>query len=184
MASRSRSQADPVAQPDSPTTKPSLSATSLAAQTMNALNPAPEPESRLTPEIRLAVFTTLVFPVALIPFLMLRRSLTSLHVKTDSVQGNIIGLHRKLKDTLYDLSWRREEHAKLGKTVDEMQEVIRGLREQLHKEQLERVEREKEVGMRLRALAMSDAESRSVHPTFLNVYRVLRNSQSANGSDA
>ena len=131
---------------------------------MHALNPTlvPEPaqESRLTPEIRLVVFTSLVFPVALIPFLMLRRSLHSLHTKTDSVQGNIIGLHRNLKDTLYDLSWRREEQAKIGTTVSEMQKVISELREQIHREQLERVEREKEWGMRLQRLALSEAESR------------------------
>ncbi|VDB90175.1 unnamed protein product [Peniophora sp. CBMAI 1063] len=151
-----------------PTVQPPVSTAGqvelAAARAISSLDPAPapaQPESRLTPEVRLVVFTSLVFPVALIPFLMLRRSLHGLHVKTDSVQGNIIGLHRKLKDTLYDLSWRREEHAKLGATVTEMQSTIASLREQMHKEQLERVEREKEWEMRMQRLAMSDAESRA-----------------------
>jgi len=70
---------------------------------------------------RLIIFSALVLPSALIPLLVLRRSVNNLHRKVDELRVTTRDLHREFKSVMLELSVRREQH-------EELQAMIAGTR--------------------------------------------------------
>jgi hypothetical protein len=62
---------------------------------------------------RLIIFSALLIPSALIPLLVLRRSVNNLHRKVDELKGATRDLHREFKSVMLELSVRREQHEQL-----------------------------------------------------------------------
>jgi septal ring factor EnvC (AmiA/AmiB activator) len=114
-----------------------------------------EPEHRLSHEARLAVFSALVFPVALVPFLLLRRSLHGMHHKLDQTRVAVNGLQRELKSTLFEMSVRRDEHARLNGSIMELRQAISGIRDELKKEQSTQRSLSGDIESRLQRLTSS-----------------------------
>jgi len=70
----------------------------------------------------LIILSALVLPSALIPLLVLRRSVNSLHRKIDELSGATRGLHHEFKSVMLELSVRKEQHEQLRVMITEMRD--------------------------------------------------------------
>ncbi|KAI9508654.1 hypothetical protein F5148DRAFT_1193953 [Russula earlei] len=77
---------------------------------------------------RLIIFSALVLPSALIPLLVLRRSVNSLHRKIDELSGATRDLRHEFKSIMLELSVRREQHERLQAMISETREGLEELR--------------------------------------------------------
>jgi hypothetical protein len=82
---------------------------------------------------RLIIFSALVLPSALIPLLVLRRSVNNLHRKIDELRGATRGLHHEFKSVMLELSVRREQHEQLQAMVVKARDGITHLRGETHR---------------------------------------------------
>jgi hypothetical protein len=90
-------------------------------------NPSDKP-SGPTLGTRLIIFSALVLPSALIPLLVLRRSVNNLHRKVDELRGATRGLHHEFKSVMLELSVRREQHEQLQAMIVKTREGLTHLR--------------------------------------------------------
>jgi len=125
-------------------------------------SPGPPPRTSLntrqpdvTPGTRLVIFAALVFPLALLPFVTLRRQVLGLHRKLDEVGTTTTTLHRELKTTLLELSVAREEHGRLRGLLEETRQSVEKMREDNYRNQLARVSKEKEIHGQIQELLAS-----------------------------
>ena len=88
------------------------------------------PDKPLGPTLgtRLIIFSALVLPSALIPLLVLRRSVNGLHRKIDELGEATRGLHHEFKAVASELSIRREHHQKLQAMITETRVGLAQLR--------------------------------------------------------
>jgi hypothetical protein len=77
---------------------------------------------------RLIIFSALVVPSALIPLLILRRSVNNLHRKVDELKGATRDLHHEFKSVMLELSVRREQHGQLQATIAKTRDDLTHLR--------------------------------------------------------
>ena len=68
---------------------------------------------------RLIIFSALVLPSALIPLLVLRRSVNNLHRQVDELRAATRDLHHEFKSTMLKLSVRRAQHERLQAMIAE-----------------------------------------------------------------
>ncbi|KAI0265123.1 hypothetical protein BC834DRAFT_880217 [Gloeopeniophorella convolvens] len=92
----------------------------------------------LAPGTRIIVFTALLLPAAVLPLLVLRRSLTSLHRKIDALATTTGGLQHELRSTLLELSVRKEQHEQLRAVLDETRASLAALRGETQRAQVVR----------------------------------------------
>ncbi|KAI0068891.1 hypothetical protein BV25DRAFT_1817814 [Artomyces pyxidatus] len=89
--------------------------------------------STISPETRLAVFSAIIFPAAIIPLLVVRRSLSSMHLKIDQIGATTSTLRRECKLSLSELAVQKEERAQLRHSLSETQRSLNSLRESLQR---------------------------------------------------
>jgi len=77
---------------------------------------------------RLIIFSALVLPSALIPLLVLRRSVNNLHRKVDELRVATRNLHHEFKSAMLELSVRREQHEQLQAMIAETRNGLTQLR--------------------------------------------------------
>lgn len=77
---------------------------------------------------RLIIFSALVIPSALIPLLVLRRSVNNLHRKVDELKGATRDLHHEFKSVILELSVRREQHGQLQTVIAKTRDDLTQLR--------------------------------------------------------
>ena len=99
----------------------------------------PDKPSGPTLGTRLIIFSALVLPSALIPFLVLRRSVNGLHRKVDELRETTGGLHHEFKSVVSELSVRRGEHERLRAMIAETREGLAQLRGEAQRMRTERV---------------------------------------------
>ncbi|SRR6266566_4423368 len=86
--------------------------------------------SRPTFGMRLIIFSALALPSALIPLLVLRRSVNNLHRKVDELRIATRDLHHEFKSVMLKLSIRRKQHEQLQAMIAETRDGLK----QLHAE--------------------------------------------------
>lgn len=97
--------------------------------------PAPTPPetpsnrpSGLTLGTRLIIFSALVLPSALVPLLVLRRSVNNLHRKVDELRVASRNLHHEFKSVTLELSVRRRQHQQLLAMISDTRDSLTQLR--------------------------------------------------------
>jgi len=76
----------------------------------------------------LVIFSALALPSALIPLLVLRRSVNNLHRKIDELRAATRDLHHEFKSVILELSVRREKHRQLQAMIAETRNDLTQLR--------------------------------------------------------
>ena len=84
---------------------------------------------------RLIIFSALVLPSALIPLLVLRRSVNNLHRKIDELRVTTRDLHREFKSVMLELSVRREQHEGLQAMIAGTKNGLTQLRGETYRKQ-------------------------------------------------
>jgi hypothetical protein len=82
---------------------------------------------------RLIIFSALLLPSALIPLLVLRRSVNNLHRKIDELSGATRGLHHEYKSVLLELSDRRTQHEQLQVMIAKAKDDLTHLRRETYR---------------------------------------------------
>ena len=82
---------------------------------------------------RLIIFSALVIPSALIPLLVLRRSVNNLHRKVDELKGATRELHHEFKSVMLELSVRREQHERLQAMIVKTRKDLTHLRRETYR---------------------------------------------------
>lgn len=108
--------------PDHTVTSPVLAPVEPSTSTPGATR-----TTGLTPGVRLAIFSALLLPSALVPLFVLRRSVNQLHRKIDELKGATNGLHQEFKSVMLELSIRREQHAQFRTMIAETKEKLANL---------------------------------------------------------
>lgn len=84
---------------------------------------------------RLIIFSALVLPSALIPLLVLRRSVKSLHRKVDELRVTTRNLRHEFKSVIVELSVRREQHEQLQAMIAQTRGGLAQLRGETYRKQ-------------------------------------------------
>lgn len=72
--------------------------------------------------VHLTVLTAVVLPIALVPYLVARRTTNTLHRRLDEYKVTIQTLQRDLKTTMLDNALRRDEQARVRGILAEMKQ--------------------------------------------------------------
>ncbi|KAI0084172.1 hypothetical protein BDY19DRAFT_973466 [Irpex rosettiformis] len=109
---------------------PDVDASSMAPTeyTPPQAQPPRSPVQPLSPLTHIAIFTAILAPIALLPYLAVRRHLISLHLKVTEVGVANAALQRDLKTALLEASIRREEHDRLRTTIGELRRDLEKVR--------------------------------------------------------
>jgi uncharacterized protein YoxC len=105
---------------------------------------------------RLIIFSALVLPSALIPLLVLRRSVNGLHRQIDELREATRGLHHEFKSVVSELSIRREQHDHLRAMVAETKEGLAQLRREAQRTRTERTSADERLRKEVQDLAASN----------------------------
>jgi hypothetical protein len=117
--------------------------TSSTAETIQLHEPHPQPAvSPLSPWTHFAVLTAVLAPVALLPYLAVRRHLISLHHKVSEVSATNAALHRDLRSALMETAIRREEQNRLAGTLGEVRREFERFRAEQAGKELDRARAE------------------------------------------
>ena len=119
----------------------SMSPTSAHAYVYDRL-PARAP---LSPYTHLAIFASVLFPVALLPYLAVRRSLLSLHRQLGDLSAANAALQRDLKTALLETSVRHEEHERLRSVLTESRRELEAVKRDTAQKDLERARSEERI---------------------------------------
>jgi septal ring factor EnvC (AmiA/AmiB activator) len=116
----------------------------------------PDKPSGPTLGTRLIIFSALVLPSALIPLLVLRRSVNGLHRKVDELREATRGLHYEFKSVISELVIRREQHEQLRAMIAETKEGLAQLRREAQRVQMDRTSEEERLRKQMQDLATSN----------------------------
>ena len=92
-----------------------------------------------------AIFASVLTPVALLPYLAVRRSLLSLHRQLGDLSAANAALQRDLKTALLETSVRREEHERLRSVLTEARRELEAVKRDTAQKDLERARSEERV---------------------------------------
>lgn len=116
----------------------------------------PDKPSGPTIGTRLIIFSALVLPSALIPLLVLRRSVNGLHRKVDGLREATRGLHHEFKSVASELSVRRDQHEQLRVMIAETREGLAQLRGDAQRMRTERTSEDDRLRKQVQDLVASD----------------------------
>lgn len=116
----------------------------------------PDKPSGPTLGTRLIIFSALVLPSALIPLLVLRRSVNGLHRKVDELREATRGIHHEFKSVVSELSVRREQHEQLRAMIAETREGLAQLRREAQRMRTERTCEDDRLRKQVQDLVASD----------------------------
>jgi hypothetical protein len=105
---------------------------------------------------RLVIFSALLLPSAVIPLLVLRRSVNSLHRKIDELKSATSTLHGEFKSVMLELSVRREQHEQIRAMIVETRKGLAHLREETLQVQAERASGDERMRDQIQELAVSN----------------------------
>ncbi|KAI0248688.1 hypothetical protein BJV78DRAFT_1233617 [Lactifluus subvellereus] len=105
---------------------------------------------------RLVIFSALLLPSAVIPLLVLRRSVNSLHRKIDELKRATSYLHREFRSVMLELSVRREQHEQLRAMIAETREDLAHLRGETQRVQTARASGDEQTRNQIQELVTSD----------------------------
>jgi len=105
---------------------------------------------------RLVIFSALILPSAVIPLLILRRSVSGLHRKVDELKGATSSLHREFRSAMLELSVRREQHEQLRAMIAETREDLAHLRGETQRAQTARASGHEQTRNQIQELATSN----------------------------
>jgi len=105
---------------------------------------------------RLIIFSALVIPSALIPLLVLRRSVNSLHRKVDELKGATRDLHHEFKSVMLDLSVRREQHERLQAMIVKTRNNLTHLRGETYQRRKARAREDERMQGQVQELVASN----------------------------
>ncbi|KAI0291736.1 hypothetical protein BC826DRAFT_1021878 [Russula brevipes] len=108
----------------------------------------------------LIILSALVLPSALIPLLVLRRSVNSLHRKIDELSGATRGLHHEFKSVMLELSVRKEQHEQLRVMIAEMRDGHARLRRKTQRMRTAGASADEHTRAQLQELAASNRYAR------------------------
>ena len=114
---------------------------------------------------RLIIFSALVLPSALIPLLVLRRSVNGLHRKIDELRETTRGLHHEFKAVTSELSARREQHQQLRAMITGTRKGLVQLHEEAQRTRTERRNEDERLRKQLQDLV---ASNQYVAPLFIS----------------
>jgi len=126
----------------------------LSAATPLAISP--DKPSGPTLGTRLVIFSALVLPSALIPLLVLRRSVKGLHRKVDELRAATRDLHHEFKSVASELSVRREQHEQLRAMVAETREGLAQVRSEAQRVRVERTSEDERLRNQVQDLVSSN----------------------------
>jgi hypothetical protein len=115
-----------------------------------------EKPSGPTPGTRLIIFSALVLPSALIPLLVLRRSVNNLHLKVDELRVATRDLHHEFKSVMLELSVRREQHEQLRAMIAETRNGLAQLRGEAYRRRRVRAWEDKRMQGQVQGLEASN----------------------------
>ncbi|KAF8270994.1 hypothetical protein EI94DRAFT_651855 [Lactarius quietus] len=110
----------------------------------------------LTPGMRLAIFSALLLPSALVPLFVLRRSVNQLHRKIDELKGATNSLHQEFKSVMLELSIRREQHEQLRIMTAETRERLEKLHRKTQRTRVARERWDQQTGEQIQGLVTSN----------------------------
>ncbi|KAF8639644.1 hypothetical protein AX17_000909 [Amanita inopinata Kibby_2008] len=84
--------------------------------------PGDEPSHFRHAPIRLALFTAVLLPVVLVPYLLTRRRTLALRQRVDELQSTTKALQHELDAALVKLSARKQEHQRMRALLDDVVE--------------------------------------------------------------
>jgi hypothetical protein len=94
---------------------------------------------------RLIIFSAIVLPSALIPLLILRRSVNNLHRKVDELRVATSDLHHGFKSAMSELSVKREKHEQLQAMIAETRDGLTQLRGETHRRRRARLRQDERM---------------------------------------
>ncbi len=97
-----------------------------------------QPVTPFSPLTHVLILTSILGPVALFPYLAVRRHLLSIHRKIGEVGAVSAVLQRDLKTALLEASIRREEHERLRALIDETRRDVEKVKTEENKRELAR----------------------------------------------
>jgi len=115
----------------------------------------------LSPWTHFAIFTGILAPVALFPYLAVRRHLISLHREVSGVSQTNAALQRDLKAALLESSIRREEHDRLATALSEIRRDLDGFRAGQGARELRRARDEERTRSQINELAAENERIRT-----------------------
>ncbi|EKM59050.1 uncharacterized protein PHACADRAFT_249225 [Phanerochaete carnosa HHB-10118-sp] len=119
-----------------------------------------QPPPPLSPWTHFAIFTGVLAPVALFPYLAVRRHLISLHRKVSEVSQTNAALQRDLKAALLESSIRREEHDRLVTALSEVRREFDRFRAEQSAKELQRARGEERTRSQIDELAAEHKRTR------------------------
>jgi hypothetical protein len=124
-------------------------------------SPTPLPNSSDKPSgptlgTRLIIFSALVIPSALIPLLVLRRSVNNLHRKVDELKGATRDLHHEFKSVMLELSVRREQHERLQAMIVKTRKDLAHLRGETYRRRKSRAREDERMHGQVQELVASN----------------------------
>lgn len=93
----------------------------------------------LSPWTHVAIFTSILAPVALLPYLAVRKHLISLHRQVSEVSAANAALQRDVKAALLESSIRRDEHDRFTSAMSEIRRDFDRMRAEQGAKELQRV---------------------------------------------
>ena len=119
-----------------------------------------QPVPPLSPWTHFAIFTGILAPVALLPYLAVRGHLVSLHRKVSEVSHTNAALQRDLKAALLESSIRREEHDRLAAAMTEIRSSLDRFRAEQAAKDLQRARDEERMRSQIEELTAENARTR------------------------
>ncbi|KAF8506021.1 hypothetical protein F5888DRAFT_1791944 [Russula emetica] len=105
---------------------------------------------------RLIIFSALVLPSALIPLLVLRRSVNNLHRKVDELRVATRDLNHEFKSVMLELSVRREGHEQLQAMIAETRGGLINLRGETYRRRRARAREDERMQGQVQELGASN----------------------------
>jgi len=109
-----------------------------------------------SPGTRLAIFSALLLPLAVVPLFVLRRSVNQLHRKIDELKGATNSLHHEFKSVMLELSIRREQHEQLRAITAETKGRLANLHRETQQTQVARVKWDRKTREKIQGLVTSN----------------------------
>lgn len=117
----------------------------------------------LSPWTHVAIFTSILAPVALLPYLAVRRHLLSLHRQVSEIGAANAALQRDLRAALLESCIRREEHDRLGSTMNEIRRDLERVRAEQAAKDLQRARVEERTKSDIHELLEENKRMRYAH---------------------
>ncbi|KAN0126603.1 hypothetical protein V8E52_000243 [Russula decolorans] len=105
---------------------------------------------------RLIILSALVLPSALIPLLVLRRSVNNLHRNVDELRVATRDLHHEFKSVMLKLSVRRKQHEQLQAMIAETRDGLKQLHGETYRRRRVRAREDERMQGRVQGLEASN----------------------------